>query len=721
MGRQEPAHRARALLHSEASEREQELTAVLPCRVPQSPDNPARSPRHPTFVECETVISEMVDSSDAPRKAKSAQPGEFEMLSVWNRPEKPVTSLKRLQTRMQVGPGGEDEPEPDSQLLKRCSRLRAVHPESATRLCWDCVALVLVVYECVMIPLLLLETPVFSGLGTMIWATRVFWSVDLPFSAVTGYLTGEGATELRATKALRHYVCTWFPLDFGLVLMDWGELIFGDATGANAARMGKTIKTVRMLRMMRLCRLARMKTLPEMVRTFIERFQSELAHIIAGLVKMIVMIIWFHHVTACVWLYLAMSRSERSDRNWLDKYGLSREGFYYQYCTSFHWSLTQFAGSMEVTPTNSTERLFAVCSLLVAFTVAAWVVSTLTTSMTRLEIAAGEEGKKLTDLTDWLIDNQISSALMARVRRNFRFAMLEERRGRPNVEMLRMLSKPLQAELSFEVHMKTLGVHPFLRTYAVSFESVAQQVCFRAVGLLQAVEGDQLFLEGQAPLEPKVYFVTSGALAYAQHRRRRARHDRGGALRGVGQRARAVDAVGPPGAPRRQGRQRGAAAGLPGVPGHRLLGGRPRDGPGLRQGVRAPAQPRPPHRPPGPRHGPRVHGPRRDTGEAAGQHGPSEAEHNGQERPAGDGVACQEPQPVLTGVARDCYSFPPPSPPSKAGVIHDHRLVGAAWGSEVAQHWSREGNYVGSHGSLVATFGLSVLLFFAGLVLFSAL
>jgi len=344
----------------------------------------------------------------------------------------------------------------------------------------------------------------------------VFWSVDLPFSAVTGYLTGEGATELRATKALRHYVCTWFPLDFGLVLMDWGELIFGDATGANAARMGKTIKTVRMLRMMRLCRLARMKTLPEMVRTFIERFQSELAHIIAGLVKMIVMIIWFHHVTACVWLYLAMSRSERSDRNWLDKYGLSREGFYYQYCTSFHWSLTQFAGSMEVTPTNSTERLFAVCSLLVAFTVAAWVVSTLTTSMTRLEIAAGEEGKKLTDLTDWLIDNQISSALMARVRRNFRFAMLEERRGRPNVEMLRMLSKPLQAELSFEVHMKTLGVHPFLRTYAVSFESVAQQVCFRAVGLLQAVEGDQLFLEGQAPLEPKVYFVTSGALAYAQ-------------------------------------------------------------------------------------------------------------------------------------------------------------------------------------------------------------
>jgi hypothetical protein len=243
-----------------------------------------------------------------------------------------------------------------------------------------------------MIPLLLLQTEAFNGLGAMIWATRVFWSIDLPFSAVTGYLTSEGVTELRATKALRHYARTWFPLDFGLVLMDWGELIFGDATGANAARMGKTIKTVRMFRMMRLCRLARMKTLPDMVRTFIARFQSELANIIAGLVKMIIMIIWFHHVTACVWLYLAMSKSESSDRNWLEKHGLSREGFFYQYCSSFHWSLTQFAGSMEVNPTNPTERLFAVCSLLVAFVLAAWVVSTLTTSMTRLEIAAGDEG-----------------------------------------------------------------------------------------------------------------------------------------------------------------------------------------------------------------------------------------------------------------------------------------------------------------------------------------
>jgi hypothetical protein len=94
--------------------------------------------------------------------------------------------------------------------------------------------------------------------------------------------------------------------------------------------------------------------------------------------------------------------------------------------------------------------------------------------------------------------------------------MTEERRGRPNIEMLKMLTKPLQAELNYEVHMRTLGVHPFLRTYAMSFESVAQQICFKAVGTLQAVEGDQLFLEGQAPLEPKVYFVTSGSLAYAQ-------------------------------------------------------------------------------------------------------------------------------------------------------------------------------------------------------------
>merc|ERR1712050_3117 len=135
--------------------------------------------------------------------------------------------------------------------------------------------------------------------------------------------------------------------------------------------------------------------------------------------------------------------------------------------TSYHWSLSQFTGSMEVFPTNVQERVLAVIILLFAFVVTAWVVSSITSSMTRLEIATARESEKLTMLTRYLFDHKISRRIALRVQRSVRSALQEQQRNVPEkeIELLSLVSEPLRVEIHFEIHDPIIGVHPFFNSY----------------------------------------------------------------------------------------------------------------------------------------------------------------------------------------------------------------------------------------------------------------
>merc|ERR1712113_1242381 len=130
-----------------------------------------------------------------------------------------------------------------------------------------------------------------------------------------------------------------------------------------------------------------------------------------------------NHVIACGWYAIA----KNNDEGWLSHFRV--EGLTNTYWTSYHWSLTQFSGTMEVFPTNSVERIFSVLTLLFAFIVTSWVVSSITSSMTRLEIATARESEKLSKLTRYLFDNRISRAISLRVQRSVRSSMAEQQRN----------------------------------------------------------------------------------------------------------------------------------------------------------------------------------------------------------------------------------------------------------------------------------------------------
>jgi len=386
-------------------------------------------------------------------------------------------------------------------------------PSSPGRVCWDCISLVLAVYECVMLPLLLMDI----AFSEMSWLTRLFWTVDMPLSMITGFIRPEGTVEMRPVQVCRHYLRSWFAIDAATLAVDWMEVFIADATGdnsANAVRMGKVLKSLRMVRMLRFSRATRMQFVPNVMKLVVHRFRSDLIATIFSLGKIFLLLVWMNHVIACCWHY------QGSDNGWLvnGRDGdLSAETLYYRYATAYHWSITQFGvGGTEVHPVNTEERVFNIVVLLFAFAVAVYIGSSVTTHLTRVAVATSSDSNSMRMVTDFLYENKISHSLIMRVRRNAKHALLWQRKTRPSIELLTQLSEPVRIELHFEVHMPVIRAHPFFRGYVDVNKTIMMEICHRAIARLFLTRSDTLFADGDVPTQPRMFFVTDGSLAYAQ-------------------------------------------------------------------------------------------------------------------------------------------------------------------------------------------------------------
>jgi len=192
-----------------------------------------------------------------------------------------------------------------------------------------------------------------------------------------------------------------------------------------------------------------------------------------------------------------------------------------QYTWSLHWSLAQFPGEQVFKPANHAERSFALAVLFLFFVVAAMFVSSITTSMTRLQIIAGKQSSQFADLRRYLVDNQISRQLAVRVQRNAQHAIAEHSRNIPekSVELLALISGPLHAELHFEVYSPVLLLHPFFSTFHDFNPLAVQKLCHTAVSAHTVSQGDVLFSDFETPARPRMFFIVSGSMEYTGRRR----------------------------------------------------------------------------------------------------------------------------------------------------------------------------------------------------------
>eukprot|EP00929_Paragymnodinium_shiwhaense_P059838 TRINITY_DN29938_c0_g1_i1.p1 TRINITY_DN29938_c0_g1~~TRINITY_DN29938_c0_g1_i1.p1 ORF type:complete len:620 (+),score=132.78 TRINITY_DN29938_c0_g1_i1:112-1971(+) len=394
-------------------------------------------------------------------------------------------------------------------------RMLQLNPSSVKRGLWDILSLMLVLYDLVMVPLEVFEPEETEYANVVRWIARVFWSCDMVMSFLTGYMTQEGFLEMQPQRIVRRYLTTWFFFDAALVSSDWMDTILGGGESLGYAQITRSSRSSRIIRMIRLLRIARMSQVAKLCS---ERLMSDLSSrltVLAEIMGLVLLIVCYSHVMACVWWGIGMQNKEES---WVAHYELEEQPLPIRYGVSLHWSLSQLTGGMdEFTPVSDSERAFACGIFVIGFMLASLFVSSLSSSMTKLHIITSGEAQQLTTLREFMTQNNVTTRLAMRVMRNAKAALVLGNTyiSEVNVNLMRLISEPLLEELHMEMYSPTLVHHPFFETYLIHCPQVMKKVCHNAITRKQVFSGDVIFETGEHPAEPVMYFIRKGLMKYS--------------------------------------------------------------------------------------------------------------------------------------------------------------------------------------------------------------
>uniref|UniRef100_A0A7S4REK2 Ion transport domain-containing protein n=1 Tax=Alexandrium monilatum TaxID=311494 RepID=A0A7S4REK2_9DINO len=455
-------------------------------------------------------------SSDSEEDAEG-QEEPLELLEEWK------LSQRQLE-RLQKGVGS-------SETLSRCSGSRSsrsgpeseeadfkgpgskhwsmIHPHSHKRAAWDIASLILVIYDMIMIPMSAFNLPETSFLLLMDWTTRLFWTFDMGWSALTGVVLQDGKITFEIRFILKRYLKTWFALDCIIVGSDWMEVII---SSTNLIGLGRLARAFRIARVVRLLRLVRMQ---EVLQSVTERVQSDKLTFLLGCAKLVLSVLAAAHVVACAWW--GLGDRDAAGGTWVSAAPpLGAANVALQYLVSLHWALCQFTGGMdEVAPANALERLCAVASWTFGFVASAAVRSAMTSDLTHLHIIGGAQARQLATLRRYLKQNGISRNLALRVQRSAQHAVTGDLAA-DSVELLGVVAEPLRVEMNFEMYSPTLRNHPLFSDWIHEDAQVIRRVCHLALVTSLLANADVVFGRGETPRDPKMYFVVKGLLEYCR-------------------------------------------------------------------------------------------------------------------------------------------------------------------------------------------------------------
>eukprot|EP00747_Dinoflagellata_sp_TGD_P103243 gnl/TRDRNA2_/TRDRNA2_168904_c0_seq1.p1 gnl/TRDRNA2_/TRDRNA2_168904_c0~~gnl/TRDRNA2_/TRDRNA2_168904_c0_seq1.p1 ORF type:complete len:376 (-),score=40.79 gnl/TRDRNA2_/TRDRNA2_168904_c0_seq1:89-1216(-) len=221
------------------------------------------------------------------------------------------------------------------------------------------------------------------------------------------------------------------------------------------------------------------------------------------------------HATACFWFGLG-SWDESS--GWVERDEVAFLSIGDQYARCFHFALGLFYGEPLILPSTTEERVFLIIALFFLYLISVWIVASLTTAMTRLQILTSRTAGQLTKLSMFLSANHISRSLKLKVHRNAQHAIVQQERNAPeaNVELLQVISNPLLIEVHFEIHSPALWLHPFFPCYHDINPRGIRRTCNSAMNALGLSRDDTLFSQFEKSVKPLMYFVLQGTLLYMQ-------------------------------------------------------------------------------------------------------------------------------------------------------------------------------------------------------------
>lgn len=375
-----------------------------------------------------------------------------------------------------------------------------ISPHSRVRLAWDLLGMLLVMYEAVTIPVLLLLLPSRDRVDIRVdIVLNIYWSFDIGITFCTSLeVSGELVSDWWFIA--RRYASTWLWLDLLMVLPEWVlALVQGGLRGG--------FSVLRILKIARILRLLRVLKMENRVRRQLSRINSSSVLNALNLAQMVVGFMLANHFMGCVWFALG----RETGNGWLSRY--DSEDVSDGYMMALHWAIAQFHGTATVGPGNIPERAFAVTTQVVGLLTFSIFVSVTT----NLFLQERHTRRRLTERRDnlriYFGSHKISSELMFRV--NCAVAAdLEQKEWVDDFEVLKGLPNALQRNVLFEARMPIIEKQCLFAWLKDHHGPTFRKVCYCAFYPSHHVAGNIVFEAGDA--WDKAIFVENGGLRYIE-------------------------------------------------------------------------------------------------------------------------------------------------------------------------------------------------------------
>ena len=308
------------------------------------------------------------------------------------------------------------------------------------------------------------------------FGVTICFCIDLCFNFNTAYLAGSFWVIDRWMIA-SNYARTWLVIDalssFPVEIFDPRlGLLEGGASDSDAfdPTALRALRMVRLLRMLKLLKVQRI--IDELEDAFVTSMQ------LLKIVQMVAGLVYLMHILGCFWYFIASTGEH--DKTWLTSYdggsGLTKPTSV-KYLYSVYWALTTLTtvGFGDIVPTNNTERVYVLCSLLIGALVFGYMLSAIGELVNTLDKNAVVLDDKFAEIKDFTRWHRMGPDLAARVRKYFDYFYMRKS-AMDEDAIVANLAPALQREVISFLLEKTAAQIPMFSIEYCSYATVEFQL-----------------------------------------------------------------------------------------------------------------------------------------------------------------------------------------------------------------------------------------------------